>query len=85
MMLEKELELDHAEPVVPILSSVRPEQAPVQDPDIDMGSYVRRMFPEPRGLQSLCKLCHAAKTQGENSARREAKEHERVSNRRVKG
>lgn len=64
----KEVRVDHVDPVVPIL-----QQGDKPGEDQTLRSYVLRMFPESSGFQILCTQCHNTKTQGENSARREAK------------
>lgn len=69
----KEVKVDHIEPVVPV--QCLSERATASE---TVGRYVLRMFPELAGLQVLCTTCHALKTKGENDARREAKKRQRA-------
>lgn len=70
----KEVRVDHIEPVVEVTAPMG-VQGLQERPNsgVDLGKYVLRMFPEANGFQVLCTQCHHTKTQGENSARREAK------------
>jgi hypothetical protein len=55
----KEISLDHIEPVV--------------DPHlgfVDWNNYIERLFCEASGFQVLCKTCHSAKSKRENEIRR---------------
>lgn len=78
-ILEKEGQLDHIEPAIPVLSSMRGALSNIQDSAFSLGSLVYRMYPEARGFQVLCAECHAVKTKGENNARREAKRRNKQS------
>lgn len=64
--LERELAVDHVEPVVPVVQETR---ARAYSPE-QLGALVSRMLPEPSSLQCLCFACHDAKTVAENEARR---------------
>lgn len=68
----KEVKLDHIEPVVEILSSVRPSNGETRP--IDLASFVRRLFVEASGFQVLCGECHARKTADENTQRKVARQ-----------
>lgn len=70
----KEVRVDHIEPVVPVHTLSNINRYTTRSLD----GYVLRMFPEACGLQVLCTTCHALKTKGENDARREAKKRQRA-------
>lgn len=59
-----EVELDHIEPVVPIKEGWLTE-----DGKPNWNLYIERLFCEKEGYQMICKLCHLAKTNIEDSMR----------------
>lgn len=76
-VIEKEAQLDHINPAVPLqdsyMSSVRDRESCSGTADQYLGSYMRRMLPEAEGFQVLCRDCHRSKTNEENKVRREYK------------
>jgi len=72
-ILEKEAQLDHVEPVIDILPSVRNVPFNKEKSEVYLGTLVLKMFPVARGFQVLCETCHKTKTRGENHARLIAK------------
>lgn len=72
--LEKEVRLDHVEPVVAVTESFMPsvrDAVQTNIADVHMGTYLRRMLPEAAGFQCLCESCHTTKTRGENEQRKQ--------------
>ena len=69
----KEVKLDHIEPVVPLCSMRAGVEGDVIDPTFNVHSFVLRLFCEAGGFQVLCTSCHDVKTKGENDVRRESK------------
>src|ERR1700677_279103 len=63
----KEVKVDHVDPVVPILSNSCRNVSPSTE------QFVQRMFPAGEGFQVLCKPCHDNKTRSENEQRRESR------------
>ena len=66
----KEVRLDHIQPVVPTMPQIDPSGRAIPQ---SIGEYVLRMFPPKEGLQVLCSNCHATKTKLENEQRAEGR------------
>lgn len=63
--LEKELAVDHIDPVVPVDRDYSRSAYDART----LGELMLRLLPEPQDLQTLCFECHARKTEAENEAR----------------
>lgn len=64
---EKELQVDHVEPVVPLYRDYAEAAYSVAQ----LGQAMQRMLPSPEGYQTLCQPCHKHKTAYENVVRKE--------------
>lgn len=64
---EKEVVLDHREPVVPL-------NGYKNGSDFDLNEYAERMFCEEDNFSVLCEICHNEKTKEENALRKDQKE-----------
>lgn len=72
LFLEKELEADHIEPVVPIGKTMSLCSREDFDPSkhVCLAEVAERMYVEIDGYQMLCNTCHKDKTTRERQARK---------------